>query len=56
MIYVLIERIYPKSGDAITSYHNFHYIRMCLKIAGWVPNSVDPDHTFRCGTSDQDLH
>ena len=47
-------RIYPKYSDTSTPYHilctkiwtsTIHYPMLCLKIAGWVANSVDPDET-----------
>ena len=45
--------IYPKYLDISTPYHTYSKIwtntiycpMMCLKIAGWVANSVDPDET-----------
>ena len=48
-------RIYPKYSDTSTPYHicskiwtnTIHYPMLCLKIAGWVANSVDPDETPR---------
>ena len=48
-------RIYPKYLDTSTSYckcskiwtSTIHYPMLCLKIAGWVANSVDPDETPR---------
>ena len=52
-------RIYPKYSDTSTPYHirskiwtsTIHYPMLCLKIAGWVANSVDPDETPRSATS-----
>ena len=46
-------RIYPKYSDTSTPYYicskiwtsTIHYLMLCLKIAGWVANSVDPDET-----------
>ena len=46
-------RIYPKYSDTSTPHHicskiwtsTIHYPMLCLKIAGWVANSVDPDET-----------
>ena len=46
-------RIYPKYSDTSAPYHIcsniwtsiIHYPMLCLKIAGWVANSVDPDET-----------
>ena len=46
-------RIYPKYSDTSTPYHicskiwtsTIHYPVLCLKIAGWVANSVNPDET-----------
>ena len=48
-------RIYPKYSDTSTPYHicsniwtsTIHYPMVCLKIAGWVANNVDPDETPR---------
>ena len=48
-------RIYPKYSDTSAPYHicskiwtgTIHYPMLCLKIAGWVANSVDPDETPR---------
>ena len=48
-----IYRIYPKYSDTSTPYHicsniwtsTIYYPMLCLKIAGWVANSVDPDET-----------
>ena len=47
--------IYPKYSDTTTPYHicskiwtsTIHYPMLCLKTAGWVANSVDPDETPR---------
>ena len=44
-------RIYPKYWDTLTQYHTcakfwmspVHYLLMCVKTAGLVANSVDPD-------------
>ena len=49
----MVYRIYPKYSDTLTPYHicskiwtsTIHYPMLCLKIAGWVANSVDPDET-----------
>ena len=51
--------IYPKYSDTSTPYHicskiwtsTIHYPMLCLKIAGWVANSVDPDETPRSAAS-----
>ena len=50
---ILGYRIYPKYSDTSTPYHicskiwtsTIHYPMLCLKFAGWVANSVDPDET-----------
>ena len=52
-------RIYPKYSDTSTPYHicsniwtsTIHYPMLCLNIAGWVANSVDPDETPRSAAS-----
>ena len=54
-----VYRIYPKYSDISTPYHicskiwtsTIHYPILCLKIAGWVANSVDPDETPRSAAS-----
>ena len=54
-----IHRIYPKYSDTSTLYHicskiwtsTIHYPMLCLKIAGWVSNSVDPDEMPRSAAS-----
>ena len=51
--------IYPKYSDTSTPYHicskiwtsTIHYPMLCLKITGWVANSVDPDETPRSEAS-----
>ena len=48
-------RFYHKYSDTPTPYHicskiwtsTIHYPMLCLKIAGWVANSVDPDEMPR---------
>ena len=53
IIFINTYRIYPKYSDTSTPYHicskiwtsTIHYPMLCLKIAGWVANSVDPDET-----------
>ena len=57
-------RIYPKYSDTSTPYHicsniwtsKIHYPMLCLKIAGWVANSVDPDETPRSAASHLGLY
>ena len=57
-------RIYPKYSDTSTPYHvcskiwtsTIHYPMLCLKIAGWVANSVDPDETPRSAASHLGLY
>ena len=57
-------RIYPKYLDTSTPYHicskiwtsTIHYPMLCLKIAGWVANSVDPDETPRSAASHLGLY
>ena len=57
-------RIYPKYSDTSTPYHicskmwtsTIHYPMLCLKIAGWVANSVDPDGTPRSAASHLGLY
>ena len=57
-------RIYPKYSDTSTPYHicskiwtsTIHYPMLCLKIAGWVANSVDPDETLRSVASHLGLY
>ena len=59
-----IYRIYPKYSDTSTPYHicskiwtsTIHYPKLCLKIAGWVANSVDPDETPRSAASHLGLY
>ena len=59
-----IYRIYPKYSDTSTPYHicskiwtsTIHYPMLCLKIAGWVANSVDPDETPRSAVSHLGLY
>ena len=56
--------IYPKYSDTSTPYHicskiwtsTIHYRMLCLKIAGWVANSVDPDETPHSAASHLDLY
>ena len=54
--------IYPKYLDALTPYHpcpkhwTFYYWLMCLRTAGWVVNSVDPDQMPQNVASDLGLH
>ena len=56
--------IYPKYSDTSTPYHicskiwtsTIHYPMLCLKIAGWVANSVDPDETPRSAASHLGLY
>ena len=56
---ILSYLIYPKYSDTSTPYHicskiqtsTIHYLILCLKIAGWVANSVDPDETPRSAAS-----
>ena len=53
--------IYPKYPDT-SPYRDLYYeqiqftIRYCLKIAGWVANSVDPDEKPRSAASHLGLH
>ena len=57
-------RIYPKYSDTSTPYHicskiwtsTIHYPMLCLKIAGWVANSVDPDETPHSAASHLGLY
>ena len=57
-------RIYPKYSDTSTPYHicskiwtsTIHYPMLCLKIAGWVANSVDPYETLRSAVSHLGLY
>ena len=61
---VLLYRIYRKYSDTSTPYHlcskiwasTIHYPMLCLKIAGWVANSVDPDETPRSAASHLGLY
>ena len=56
--------IYPKYSDTSTPYHicskiwtsTIHYPMLCLKIAGWVANSVNPDETLRSASSHLGLY
>ena len=56
--------IYPKYSDTSTPYHicskiwtsTIHYPMLCLKIAGWVANSVDPDETPHSAASHLGLY
>ena len=55
---------YPKYSDTSTPYHicskiwtsTIYYPMLCLKIAGWVANSVDPDVTPRSAVSHLGLY
>ena len=55
---------YPKYSDTSIPYHTcsviwtttIHNLRLCLKIAGWVANSVDPDEMPHSAASHQGLH
>ena len=57
-------RIYPKYLDTLTPYHicskiwtrTIYYPILCLKIAGWVANSVDPDEMLHSAASHLGLH
>ena len=57
-------RIYPKYSDTSTPYHictkiwtsTTHYPMLCLKIAGWMANSVDPDEMPRSAASHLGLY
>ena len=57
-------RIHSKYSDTSTPYHicskiwtsTIHYPLLCLKIAGWVANSVDPDETPRSAASQLGLY
>ena len=61
---IAMYRIYPKYSDTSTPYHicykiwtsTIHYPMLCLKIAGWVANSVDPDETQRSAASHLGLY
>ena len=63
-MYIHVYRFYPKYSDTSTPYHvcskiwtsTIHYPMLCLKIAGWVANSVDPDETPRFAASHLDLY
>ena len=54
-----VYRIYPKYSDTSTPYHicskiwtsTTHFPMLCLKIAGWMANSVDPVETPRSAAS-----
>ena len=56
--------IYPKYSDTSTPYHicskiwtsTIHYPMLCLKIAGWVANSIDPDETPHSAASHLGLY
>ena len=60
--------VYPKYLDTSTPYHTcsctcskiwtstIYHLMSCLKIAGWVTNSVDPDETPHCVVSHLGLH
>ena len=56
--------IYPKYSDTSTPYHicskiwtsTIHYQMLCLKIAGWVANNVDPDETPHSAASHLGLY
>ena len=64
IIHKMEYRIYPKYSDTLTPYHicskiwtsTIHYPMLCLKIAGWVANSVDPDETPRSAASHLGLY
>ena len=57
-------RIYPKHSDTLTHYHTcskiwtstIYNLMLCLKIAGWVANSADPDETPYSEMSHLGLH
>ena len=57
-------RIYPKYSDTSTPYHicskiwtsTIHCPMLCLKIAGWVANSLDPDETPHSAASHLGLY
>ena len=57
-------RIYPKYSVTSTPYHicskiwtsTIHYPMLCLKNAGWVANSVDPDEMPRSAASHLGLY
>ena len=61
---IFMYHIYPKYSDISTPYHicsyiwtsTIHYLMLCLKIAGWVANSVDPDETPRSAASHLGLY
>ena len=48
----------------LNSYHSspkkstvpFHFLSMCLKITGWMTDSVDPDQMINSAASDLGLH
>ena len=50
--------IYCKYSDSSTPYHTFTicYPMLCLKIAWWAANSVDPDETLHSAGSHLGLH
>ena len=60
----VLYRFYPKYSDTSTPYHicskiwtsTIHYPMLCLKTAGWVANSVDPDETPRSAASHLGLY
>ena len=63
---LLWDHIYPQYSNTFSSYRNCPKIRtgpfynmyelICLNIARWFANSVDPDQTPRSAASDQGLH
>ena len=56
--------IYPKYLDTVTPWYTcseiwksaIYYLLLCLKIAGWVANSVDPGKTLHSAVSHLGLH
>ena len=61
---IFMYHIDPKYSDTSTPYHictkiwtsTIHYPMLCLKIAGWVANSVDPDATPHSAVSHLGLY
>ena len=55
---VNVLNIYPKYSDTSTPYHTYSkiYYLMCLKIAGLVANSIDPDEMPHSAASHLGLH
>ena len=61
---IAMYRIYPKYSDTSTPYHTcskiwtsaIYYSMLCLKIAEWVANSVDPDESPRSAATHLGLH